>query len=103
MSDNLLRKIKNLLDLANDADDEESMTALAKAQELMILYNVSEDDILQQKQSHSEGIVLDKTIYSGRPHKWLYRLASVISENFRVKFYYESGTEINLRFIGVRI
>ena len=39
MSDNLLRKIKNLLDLANDADDEESMTALAKAQELMILYN----------------------------------------------------------------
>ena len=101
MSDNLLRKIKNLLDLANDADDEESMTALAKAQELMILYNVSEDDIFQQKQSHSEGIVLDKIIYSGRPHKWLYRLASVISENFRVKFYYESGTEINLRFIGL--
>ena len=61
MSDNLLRKIKNLLDLANDADDEESMTALAKAQELMILYNVSEDDILQQKQSHSEGIVLSFT------------------------------------------
>ncbi len=36
-------KIQKLLALANDANDEESMSALAKAQELMLAYGVSEE------------------------------------------------------------
>lgn len=35
-------KIQRLLALANDANDEESMTALAKAQELMLAYGIDE-------------------------------------------------------------
>lgn len=102
MTDKRLRKIKNLLDLANDANDEESKTALAKAQELMLLYNISEDDVFEHKSRMSDGVVLDQTIYSGRPHKWFYRLARLIAKNFRVKFYYETGEPINLRYVGLK-
>lgn len=101
MTDKRLRKIKNLLDLANDANDEESRTALAKAQELMLTYGISEDEVFDHKQVSAEGVVLNRVIYSGRPQKWLYRLSRIIARNFRVKFCYESGKTIMLRFVGL--
>ncbi|GAB2022355.1 hypothetical protein RyT2_14290 [Pseudolactococcus yaeyamensis] len=84
MSEKRLRKIKYLLVLANDADDEESRTALAKAQELMLSYGISEDDVFDYKQMNAEGVVMNRIIYSGRPPKWLYRLAGIIAKNFRI-------------------
>ncbi|EPN3648883.1 DUF7168 domain-containing protein [Enterococcus faecium] len=40
-------------------------------------------------------------MYRGRPQKWLYRLASIISQNFRTGFYYREGSPIDLCFIGL--
>ena len=40
MDEKAKQKIVKLLALANDASDEESMSALAKAQELMIQHNI---------------------------------------------------------------
>ncbi|MFG5480617.1 DUF2786 domain-containing protein, partial [Enterococcus faecalis] len=66
-------KIQKLLALANDANDEESMSALAKAQELMLAYGVSEEQVFDYKQSSFEEKVVDFVVYQGKPQKWLYR------------------------------
>lgn len=101
MNEKIKRKIENLLALANDANDEESMTALAKAQELMLTYQITEDEILDYKQQQKAEPVLDSVIYEGRPHKWVYRLANIISNNFRVRYYYNPGPPVRLHFIGM--
>ncbi|MFP8918516.1 DUF2786 domain-containing protein, partial [Enterococcus innesii] len=100
MNEKAKEKIVKLLALANDASDEESMSALAKAQELMLQHNIDESDVFDFKQVQKSEAVIDTVIYQGRPQKWLYRLASIIAENFRVRTYYVSGSPIELRFVG---
>ena len=56
-------KIQKLLALANDANDEESMSALAKAQELMLSYGISEEEVFDYKQASFEGQVVDRVVY----------------------------------------
>ena len=46
MDEKAKKKIVKLLALAND---EESMSALAKAQELMLQHNIDESDVFQYK------------------------------------------------------
>lgn len=101
MNENVKQKIVKLLALANDANDEESMSALAKAQELMLQHNIDESDVFEYKQEQKSEAVINTIIYQGRPQKWLYRLASIIAENFRVHTYYVSGSPIELRFVGI--
>lgn len=98
---NKKEKIQKLLRLANDANDSESMSALAKAQELMLEYQISENELFDYKQQSKQEQVLDVVIYQGRPRKWLYRLASIIAANFRVRYYYYPGDPIELRFVGI--
>ena len=95
-------KIQKLFALANDANDEESMSALAKAQELMLSYGISEEEVFDYKQAFFEGQVVDRVVYQGKPQKWIYRLAGVISSNFRVKYYYVAGTPVELHFLGTK-
>lgn len=45
--------------------------------------------------------MINTIIYEGRPQKWLYRLALIISKNFRVRYYYVSGPPIELHFVGI--
>lgn len=101
MNEKAKQKVQKLLALANDANDEESMTALAKAQELMLAYQVTEDELFDYKQQQTNQRVIDEILYSGKPQKWLYRLAAIIAQNFRVKFYYVRSSNIELRFIGI--
>lgn len=77
----------------NVANDEESMTALAKAQKLMLVYGIDEE-VFHYQQHQRQEKVIDKVIYKGRPHKWVYRLAGIIAKNFRVKTYYQSSSDI---------
>ncbi|MFZ7299369.1 DUF2786 domain-containing protein [Enterococcus gallinarum] len=102
MKDKRFMKIQKLLALANDANDEESMSALAKAQELMLSYGISEEEVFDYKQASFEGQVVDRVVYQGKPQKWVYRLARVISSNFRVKYYYVAGTPVELHFLGTK-
>lgn len=81
MDDKAKQKIVKLLALANDANDEESMSALAKAQELMLQYNIAEEDVFSFKQEVKTEKVINTIIYAGRPQKWLYRLARIIAKN----------------------
>ncbi|MEB8418529.1 DUF2786 domain-containing protein [Enterococcus casseliflavus] len=101
MDEKAKQKIVKLLALANDANDEESMSALAKAQELMLQHNIDESEVFSYKQEQKAESVIDVAIYQGRPQKWLYRLASIIAKNFRVRYYYVSGAPIELHFVGI--
>ena len=69
--------------------------------ELMLQHNIDESDVFEYKQEQKSEAVIDTVIYQGRPQKWLYRLASIIAENFRVHTYYVSGSPIELRFVGI--
>lgn len=100
--DKRFMKIQKLLALANDANDEESMSALAKAQELMLSYGISEEEVFEYKQVSFEENVVDFVVYQGKLQKWLYRLAGIIAWNFRVKFYYVAGTPVELHFLGTK-
>ncbi|MDZ5561515.1 DUF2786 domain-containing protein [Enterococcus cecorum] len=102
MSDKRFMKIQKLLALANDANDEESMSALAKAQELMLAYGVSEEQLFDCEQSSFEEKVVDFVVYQGKPQKWVYLLAGVIYWNFRAKYYYVAGTPVELHFLGTK-
>lgn len=101
MDNNKKDKIQRLLALANDANDEESRTALAKAQQLMVEYKVSEEEINEYTQQQSNDVVIDHIIISGKPHKWVYRLARIIAYNFRVSFYYSTSHISELHFVGL--
>ena len=101
MDEKAKKKIVKLLALANDANDEESMSALAKAQELMLQHNIDESDVFHYKQEQKSEAVINTVIYEGRPQKWLYRLARIIAKNFRVRYYYQSGKPIELHFVGI--
>lgn len=63
MENKRFMKIQKLLALANDANDEESMSALAKAQELMLTYGVSEEQVFGYKQSSFEEKVVNFVVY----------------------------------------
>lgn len=101
MDEKAKQKIVKLLALANDANDEESMSALAKAQELLIQHNIDESEVFSFKQEQKTESVIDVVIYQGRPQKWFYRLASIIAKNFRVRYYYVSGAPVELHFVGI--
>lgn len=101
MDEKAKKKIVKLLALANDANDEESMSALAKAQELMLQHNIDESDVFHYKQEQKSEAVINTVIYEGRPQKWLYRLARIIAKNFRVRYYYVLGKPIELHFVGI--
>lgn len=101
MDEKAKQKIVKLLALANDANDEESMSALAKAQELMLQHNIDEEDVFSYKQEQKMETVINTIIYEGRPQKWLYRLALIIAKNFRVRYYYVPGPPIELHFVGI--
>lgn len=49
MDEKAKQKIVKLFALANDANDEESMSALAKAQELMLQHNIDEENVFSYK------------------------------------------------------
>lgn len=77
------------------------MSALAKAQELMLEHNISEEEMFEYKQQQIKQEVVNIIFHQGRPQKWLYRLAGIIADNFRVKYYYKRADLIEFHFVGL--
>ncbi|GEN30933.1 hypothetical protein HNQ35_001400 [Cerasibacillus quisquiliarum] len=90
-NESIIQKIKGLLAIANDhKNDEECQTAFVMAQKLMIKYEISSSEILDQKSNEtvSKGqVTAHKTLFW-----WERQLANVIADNFRVTWYYNSKT-----------
>ncbi|MGT2755184.1 DUF2786 domain-containing protein [Streptococcus ovis] len=82
MSEKIIEKVKNLLDLAYDApNDEEGQTALLMAQKLMVKHNLSLHDVNAQKKNDNIGETVGHRAY--RMSWWKEELAAILGENFR--------------------
>lgn len=84
--ESIIRKVKGLLAVAEDnANEDEAQSAFLMAQQLMIKYNIE----IKEIEGTSDELVIEKgqgTAY--KTLQWYERLlASIISENFRVKNY----------------
>lgn len=91
----IIKKIENLLDLANNNPNEnEALAAALKAQELMAKYNIE----LEQLDHKEETREIVKEVYhqSGKHEmkKWKIGLASIIAENFRCKVYFINTQDV---------
>lgn len=88
MADNekIISKIKKVLELSkNNPSEEEALAAALKAQKMMAEYHLSLEDI--------EGIedgddITEIRVRVGTGNKWKSPLASIISKNFRCKYFY---------------
>lgn len=87
ITEKLLNKISNLLDLANNNPNEhEAASAALKAQELMAKYHIELAD-LSDEESKENMIKLPVVVDKGNYLKWRYNLASAIADNFRCKVF----------------
>lgn len=87
-NEKIIKKVKNLLDLANNNPSEnEAIAAALKAQELMAKYNIDSSEINGEDSKeffHAKYII-------GAGHemkKWKVKLSAIIARNFRVKTYF---------------
>lgn len=87
ITEKLLNKISNLLDLANNNPNEhEAASAALKAQELMAKYHIELAD-LSEGESKEAMIKLPVVVDKGNYLKWRYSLAQAIADNFRCKVF----------------
>lgn len=87
ITEKLLNKISNLLDLANNNPNEhEAASAALKAQELMAKYHIELAD-LSDEESKENMIKLPVVVDKGNYLKWRYSLAQAIADNFRCKVF----------------
>lgn len=88
--DTIIEKIRNLLKLAEDGqNDEESQTAILLAQKLMLKHQLSKNDLEEQTdnlQIVSKGVTVYKRLFW-----WEKLLSSVIADNFRVMVYVQKN------------
>lgn len=96
--DKMIEQIRKLLALAgNNPCEKEAISAALKAQALMAKYNI---DLAQVEDEQSkEEIVKEYCMKGTGVSKWKNVLASIISKNFRVKFYLSGD---NIVFYGYK-
>lgn len=88
--EDIIKKIKNLMDLANNNPNQyEALAAALKAQELMAKYNVHVEAV----DDHANN--MEKRTYYNSSHpgntKWRGALARIVARNCRCKYYYTYG------------
>lgn len=84
--ENIISKIEKLLALAQkNPNENEAMSAAAKAQELMAKYNIQMDQLEADEKSAQK--IGTATHSEGKGYKWRYTLAGIIARNFRCKYY----------------
>lgn len=87
ITEKLLNKISNLLDLANNNPNEhEAASAALKAQELMAKYHIELAD-LSDEELKEDMVQLPVVVDKGNYLKWRYSLAQAIADNFRCKVF----------------
>lgn len=82
MSEKIIEKVQNLLELAYDApNDEEGQTALLMAQRLMVKHNLSMSDVTTARKRDKIGETVGTWEY--RLPWWQEKLAAILGKNFR--------------------
>lgn len=89
--ENILRKIKNLLELAeNNPSEQEALSASLMAQKLINKYNI---EVAQLEGSDEQSI--DTVFFeTGVDKSWKYSLGNIVGENFRCKTYWIGSRQV---------
>lgn len=96
ITEKLLNKISNLLDLANNNPNEhEAASASLKAQELMAKYHIELAD-LSDEELKEDMVKLPVVVDKGNYLKWRYSLAQAIADNFRCKVFSQNISDGNM-------
>lgn len=100
-----LRKIKSCLALSESSNIEEANSALLKAQELMIKYRISEDDVknFDKEKINKRVSVITVITETNRIFWYVKDLGSVIAENFKVVAFSSGNREMgkSFKFMGL--
>lgn len=100
-----LRKIKSCLALSESSNIEEANSALLKAQELMIKYRISEDEIKNfEKEKISKRVSVITVITETNRIFWYVKdLGSIIAENFKVVAFSSGNRDTgkSFKFMGL--
>ncbi|KNF08534.1 protein of unknown function DUF2786 [Gottschalkia purinilytica] len=95
----IISKIKKLLNLSNSSNENESETALLKAQELLVKHKLSLKEVEQFDDSNSK-VITQKTDITFRSAKWKGQLANLIADNFRCYNYYNTRYTNGIVLLG---
>lgn len=89
----IIKKIKGLLAISRDQkNDEESQSAFLLAQKLMLQYSIDKFEVEDYELSSEMDTIDEESVTIFKKLYWWERiLASIISENFRVKNYLKNG------------
>lgn len=94
VSEKILNRIKNLLDLANNNPNEhEALAASLKAQELLAKYNLDVADLADESEKDKIDSVTWMPEKDYNYMNWRYELAGVVARNFCCKMYLLGGTK----------
>lgn len=90
----------------NNPSENEAALAMARARNLLIKYNLSEDEVDAVESNNGpgglEGGDSVVTLKTGRIHDWVMGLANVICVYFDVKFFYRRRVNTTLTFYGIK-
>lgn len=90
--------IRRLLNLATSSNEHEAAAAAAKAQELILKHNVSEDEIARSGGDYKAEPIGDVPFahYKGKVPQWHVQLAIALARAFMCKIYYMPGARIHV-------
>lgn len=105
IDDKILTKIQNLIELANDGNDEEGQTALLMAQRLMLKHDISLAQLeafgnnKEAEEESSESVVDSRK----RMPWWIKNLHSILAANFRChSLLSKGGGATQVSFFGAK-
>lgn len=100
MNQKIIEKIKKLLSLAKSNNENEALSSIAKARELMAKYKIEISEVKESDNETKENIIKDNfgVIHNGR-QIWKYRLSSIIADNFGC-YCYVNFADNNIKILG---
>lgn len=99
MNQKIIEKIKKLLSLAESNNENEALSSMAKARELMAKYKIEISEVKDSANKAKENIIKDNfgVTHDGR-QIWKYRLSSIIADNFGCYCYV--NFDKNIKILG---
>ena len=98
MEQEIVKKIKKLLALSQSDNKHEAESAMLKAQELLVKYNLEIKEVNEFKEQDVNEDITEITFTKA---KWKGKLAGLIANNFKCKMYYMTYRHHAVTFLGL--
>ena len=96
--ENMIEKIKKMLNLSNNnPSEEEGLSAALMAQKLMAKYNIHEDEVTLEEVKDEIKSMTAALKHNSDFHSWRKPLGTLVAKNFRVKCYLDGKKDVVFR------